>query len=294
MEKLTNPSYITSLLNRYGTEAKKGFGQNFLISEHVLAQMVTAGDIHESDTIVEVGPGLGVLTRELTLRARHVISIEKDRMMLQILQETILRETAGAKEKIILLEQDALHFDPSKYPLTREGNYKLIANLPYNVATPILENFLIKTAYGDPLTNAKPQPTKIVVLVQKEVAEKAAARTGDHSVLSLTYQPFGEIKIVATVPPGSFLPAPKVTSAILQITPHATPLIPEAQLPLYRKLVHTAFSQKRKMLNKSLQQLLPKETVLELLTKAEISPDIRPQNLPLEKWLTLAKFASEL
>lgn len=281
MEKITSASYVKYLLDKYATSAKKQFGQNFLVSDHVLETIVKTADIQPTDTIVEIGPGLGVLTRELCLNAKQVIAIEKDRMMLEVLKETIIEKTAEAKEKITFVEQDALYFDPSKITTP----YKLVANLPYNVATPILENFLIKTAY------AHHQPTKIVVLVQKEVAEKACAKTGDLSVLSLMFQPFGELKMIATVPPGSFFPPPKVTSAILQIIPRTTPLLPQELEKTYSKILHAAFSQKRKMLHKSLQQIMPKEEVASLLAKAEISPDIRPQNLPLEKWLTLASLA---
>lgn len=282
MDKITSPSYIKYLLEKYGTQAKKQFGQNFLISEHVLEQIVTAADIQPEDTIIEVGPGLGVLTRELCLRAKKIVALEKDRIMLEVLKETILEQTPGAKNKITFLEQDALNFDPSTDPLTKHS-YKLVANLPYNVATPILENFLVRAAYSHT------QPQQIVVLVQKEVAEKICAKTGDHSVLSLAFQPFGSAKIVSTVPPGSFFPAPKVTSSILHITPYETPLLPEDILPIYIKLLHAAFSQKRKMLHTSLGQIMSKEEVAALLSKAHISPDIRPQNMSLENWITLAK-----
>lgn len=285
MEKITSVPYIHHLLEKYTTQAKKHFGQNFLISDHVLHGIVKAADIQSTDTVVEIGPGLGVLTRELCLQAQQVISIEKDETMLQILTETIMEETPGAKRKITILNQDALHFDPSTNTHLKNKKYKLVANLPYNVATPILENFLVKTA------GTQSQPTKIVVLVQKEVAEKACAKTGDLSVLSLAFQPFGELKIIATVSPGSFFPAPKVTSAILQIIPYETPLLSKEFQKAYAKLIHAAFSQKRKMLHTSLGQIMSKEEITELLAKAEVSPDIRPQNLPLEKWLTLASLA---
>lgn len=284
IHKLTDTSYIKYLLNKYtATQAKKKFGQNFLMSEHVLNQIVETAQIEPTDTIVEIGPGLGVLTRELCLRAHKVIAIEKDRDMLRALRETILDDTRDAKEKITILQQDALQFDPS----TISSPYKLVANLPYNVATPILENFLVKTAH------TKHQPTRIAVLIQKEVAEKACAKTGDHNVLSLTIQPFGKPEIIAHVPPGSFFPSPKVTSSILLITPYETPLLPEELTKPYFRFIHAAFSQKRKMLGKSLQQIAPKEAIRELLSKANIPPEIRPQELTLDHWLTLARLSKE-
>lgn len=285
MEKITDVSYIKHLLEKYTTQAKKHFGQNFLVSDHVLGSIVKAANIQPTDIILEIGPGLGVLTRELCLRAEKVIALEKDQTMLQILTETILEETPEAKQKMVILNQDALQFDPAKNPHLKDKPYKLVANLPYNVATPILENLLVKAS------RAHHQPTSITVLVQKEVAEKACARTGDLSVLSLTFQPFGIPKIIATVPPGSFFPPPKVTSSILQIIPHATPLLSEENEKTYFKLIHAGFSQKRKTLTNSLQNLIPKDQLLPLFAKAEISPDVRPQNLSMEKWLLLASLA---
>ncbi len=284
IHKLTDTSYIKYLLNKYTTtNAKKKFGQNFLISEHVLNQIIETAQIEPTDTIVEIGPGLGVLTRELCLRAGKIISIEKDRDMLRVLQETILDDTRGAREKTTILEQDALRFNIE----TINTPYKLVANLPYNVATAILQNFLVNTAH------TKHQPTRIAVLVQKEVAEKACAKTGDHNVLSLTLQPFGKPEIIAHVPPGSFFPSPKVTSSILLITPYETPLLPQELTKPYFRFIHAAFSQKRKMLGKSLQQIASKETIIQLLTKANIPPEIRPQELTLEHWLTIASLAGQ-
>lgn len=278
MEKITSTSYIKHLLEKYSTQAKKTFGQNFLINEHVLEQIVAAANIQPTDTIVEIGPGLGVLTRELCLRAKKVIAIEKDRTMLEVLKETILENTAEASGKITFFEQDALTFDPSAIG----EPYKLVANLPYNVATPILENFLVKAAYS------QHQPTKIVVLVQKEVAEKACARTGDLSVLSLTLQPYGTPKVIAHVPSGSFFPPPKVTSSILEITPHPAPLLPENLRSRYFQLIHAAFSQKRKTLGKSLQQIMSKEDAHLCLSEAGIPEIMRPQDIELTSWLKLA------
>ncbi len=300
MEKLTNIPYIKSLLARFTATdagqqtsplgAKKKFGQNFLVNDPTLTQIITAAQLTPEDTVIEIGPGLGVLTRELCLHGKHVIAIEKDRDMIAALNETIIKNTPGAKEKITILQQDALQFDPSTHPLTINAPYKLVANLPYNVATPILENFLVKTAKRSEAALPAPhQPSCIVVLVQKEVAEKACAKPGDHNVLSLTLQPYGTAKIIATVSPSSFFPPPKVTSSILTITPYATPLLSENLAPTYFRLIHAAFSQKRKMLGKSLQQLAPKETILAALTKANIPPEIRPQELTLENWLILAE-----
>lgn len=280
MEKLTDITNIKYLLQLFANKgsAKKSFGQNFLTSEHVLDQIIKAAEISDQDTIIEIGPGLGVLTHELTQRAKKVIAIEMDHEMMNILQKTLAKEPTA--KNLTLIEQDALKFDPSTNPITKNQPYKLVANLPYNVATPILEKFLVNITH---------QPTLIVVLVQKEVAEKICEKTGDLSVLSLMFQPYGHASVVSTVPPSAFYPAPKVTSAILKIKPYATPLLPENLRTTYLKLLHAAFSQKRKMLHTSLQQIMSKEEVHSLLAKAKISPDIRPQNLALEQWIHLAQ-----
>lgn len=286
MEKLTDITYIKSLLAIFADSgsAKKRFGQNFLTSEHVLQQIINAAEITDQDTIVEIGPGLGVLTHELTQRAKKVITIEMDHEMVSILKKTLAREPTA--KNLTILEQDALRFNISADPTLNHEPYKLVANLPYNVATPLLKKFLVDAIP----TNS--QPTRIVVLVQKEVAEKACAKPGDHNVLSLTLQPFGTASIIASVPPSSFYPSPKVTSSILLITPYETPLLPENLTKSYFRFIHAAFSQKRKMLGKSLQQIVPKEAIRELLSKANIPPEIRPQELTIDHWLTIASHYS--
>lgn len=282
MEKLTDISNIKYLLNIFVNKAsaKKQFGQNFLTNEHVLAQIVEAAEINDKDTIIEIGPGLGVLTHELTQRAKKVTSIEMDREMVNILEKTLAREPTA--KNLTIINQDALKFSPEINPLTAKP-YKLVANLPYNVATAILHNFLVKTAY------TQHQPTLIVVLVQKEVAEKACATTGDHNVLSLTLQPFASLKIISHVAPSSFYPAPKVTSSILKITPRTLPLLEKDYFSTYFKLIHSAFTQKRKTLTNGLQSIIPKQDLTELLTKAKIDPMARPQHLSIEQWTDLAK-----
>lgn len=289
MEKLTNINVIKNLLMAHSRtdNAKKEFGQNFLVNEHVLEQIVEAAEISDQDTIVEIGPGLGVLTRELCLRAKKVISIEKDRDMLKILDTTIMKDTPGAQAKITIINEDALRWNPESNPLTTGKPYKLVANLPYNVATAIIHNFLVKSAY------TKTKPSLIVVLVQKEVADKACATWGDHNVLSLTLQPFATLKVISDVSPGSFYPSPKVTSSILKITPRAIPLLPQELFATYFKLIHSAFTQKRKTLPNGLQSIIPKKDIPALLIEAGIDPMARPQHLKLDQWVALARIVDK-
>jgi hypothetical protein len=283
--KITNPSYITSLLNRYGTEAKKGFGQNFLISEHVLAQMVKAGDIQESDTIVEVGP------RSWRPHPRALSP----------------RTTRHLDRKRSNDAPDSPGDDPSRNRRSKRKNNPPRTGCPSlrPIETSPHARRQLQAHRQSPLQRRDPDPRKSPHQdgIRTGPTEKdrrprpkrgrrKGRRTNRRSLGPLTHLPAiwrdqdhrdRSARIVPPCAEGHLRHPPDHPA---RHTAH-----PEAQLPLYRKLVHTAFSQKRKMLNKSLQQLLPKEIVLELLKKAEISPEIRPQNLPLEKWLTLASIA---
>lgn len=267
MPNLTQISTIKNLLALLDTRAKKSFGQHFLINEHVLETIIKTAQLDANDTVVEVGPGLGVLTQELCAHAKNVIAIEKDADMVSLLPQTI------PAKNLTIVHEDALNFDP-----TAHSPYKLIANLPYNVATPILQNFLTSTH----------PPTRIVVLIQKEVAEKCCASPGDMNVLALTIQPYAEPHIIATVPQQAFYPPPRVTSSVLLLEPRATPLLTEKTAPVYFSLIHAAFAQKRKTLLNSLQKILSKEEITTLLKTEGISPGDRPQHLTLAQWLAIA------
>lgn len=273
MQNLTQISTIKNLLAILGTRAKKSFGQHFLINEHVLETIIKTAQLDPNDTVFEIGPGLGVLTQELCAHAKNVIAIEKDDDMVSLLPQTI------PAKNLTIIHADALDFDPAAYPTIAYAPYKLIANLPYNVATPILEKFL---------HSAHP-PTRIVVLIQKEVAEKICATSGDMNVLALTIQPYATPRIIATVPQQAFYPHPRVTSSILLLEPRTTPLLTEKTAPVYFSLIHAAFSQKRKTLLNSLQKILNKEAILSLLEAENIASTQRPQRLSLAQWLSLAK-----
>lgn len=275
---LTNAQTIQSILAEHGTRAKKHFGQNFLTNRDTLNRIIAAAQLQPTDIILEIGPGIGALTRELCTRTQRVTAIETDPDMVAILHH------ACPVKNLTVINGDALTINPAEFTIDSAANaqqpYKLIANLPYNVATPLITRFL---------TGGIAQPAHIVVLVQKEVAEKICARTGDHNMLSLTIQPFGTPKIVARIPPSHFTPAPKVTSSILIIEPYKNPLVNPTDWPTYHALLSAAFSQKRKTLANSLQKLMPKATAIALLTQAGIKPETRPQNLDFTGWLNLLK-----
>lgn len=246
------------LLEKHGLKPNKSLGQNFLLDENVLDKIVEAAEVGANDNVIEVGPGLGVLTRKLAERAGHVTAIELDRGLVCLLE----RENE-LLENVEFVHQDALKYDP---PL--DVDYKLVANIPYYITSPLISHFLM----------AENRPTKIVVLIQKEVAEKICAKEGKLNVLALHVQIFGKPRIVAKVSPGAFYPEPKVESAILEIEVFDEPVV-ENYMSLY-KIIHQAFSQKRKKLTNTLPEL--KEKLIELGLGS-----LRPERLTIEDWKRL-------
>jgi 16S rRNA (adenine1518-N6/adenine1519-N6)-dimethyltransferase len=265
----SNKQELIALLQKHGLYAQKRLGQNFLIDQTALAKIVDAANLTSSDFVVEIGPGLGVLTAELVKKAGNVLSIELDARLIPILKENI---PAGNLE---IINADALQM-----PLP-DIAYKLVANIPYYITSPILNHFL------QPKTPTEKRPTLIVLLVQKEVAEKVCALPSDHSVLSLQVQVFGKPEIVGKVSASSFFPAPDVDSAILRITPRAEPAVKDTAL--FFRLIHATFAQRRKTLSNSLQNGLGKnkEEITAALSKAGIKPTARPQELSLPDWQRL-------
>lgn len=251
--------------------AKKSLGQNFLHDLGVLSEIVKAGELTDKDTVVEIGPGRGFLTDELVKRAGHVVAVELDEDLLPGLKAGYL-----TNKNFTLVHQDALTFVPPKEP------YKLIANIPYYITSPILNHFLYEQ-----FTGGNP-PTLMVVMVQKEVAEKIIAKKEKHSVLSLQVHLFGDPELVCVVPKHAFRPVPQVDSAVLKIRVHPQPKI-KGDLKKLFWLFHVSFAQKRKKLTNNLSNVLHKSTqeIRDLLTKLEINPDTRAEDLTMIEWQKL-------
>lgn len=227
---LTAPSRVQALLKRHDLTPDKGFGQNFLVDASALRAIVDAAEVAPSDTVFEAGPGLGVLTRALAERAAHVVSVELDRRLMPVLAETL----AGL-DNVVLIEADAVRFD---YALLPEGAL-LVANLPYNAATAVLTGALESARFR-----------RLVFLVQREVADRLTAEPGTpaYGSLSLLVRHFGSARQVRRVPPGAFLPPPKVTSSIVRVDvrrgAHADPAL--------FAFIRTCFAHRRKTLLKNL------------------------------------------
>ena len=201
---------LKDLLQHYGLWANRNLGQNFLVTESVYNKILGAAELKSEDSVIEVGPGTGFLTEKLVEQVKKVVAVEYDAGMVRLLQERM----AYAKNLSII------HSDILKFWIRDSGvtpkHYKVVANIPYYITSPLIKLFLQSDC----------RPTLMVLLVQKEVAEKVCGLSGK-GVITLETQLFGEPKIIATVPPGSFWPEPKVDSAILQIKVHPKPLVPE-------------------------------------------------------------------
>jgi len=245
--------------------AKKSLGQNWLRSDVAVKKIVAAGNLGSKDLVLEIGPGQGVLTEILLDQAGKVIAIEKDRRLIVGLEEKFSQEIAAGK--LDLQESDVLDFSPKAI-----GKYKLIANIPYYITGQIIRKFL----------EAKNKPRQIVILVQKEVAERVVGRGGKESILSLAVKFFGQPKIAGRVSRTAFRPAPKVDSAILvidNITNQNEKTVPSEK---FFALVHRGFAHPRKTLKNNLGEDSWR------LAKCAITPETRPENLSLNDWLCLA------
>lgn len=259
---LTNLQTIKSILVKHDLWAKKRFGQNFLINREILDKIVETGEIAPSDHIIEIGPGLGVLTQELAKAAKKVTSIELDRTLFPVVNE-ILKEYKNIK----ILNEDALKFIPPK------SKYKIIANIPYNITSPLINHFL----------QAEFKPTTVTLLVQKEVAEKICPNKLKHTILSLQVALFGEPKVIKIVNRTSFYPSPNVDSAILHIKilkKSDKNFIPLEEALKILSLAKRAFSQRRKKLSNTLKQYK------EILINLDIQ-DLRPEALSIKQWREL-------
>ncbi len=268
------------LLRRSGLRARKGLGQHFLIDEEVLDAILAAAALTPTDTVIEVGPGLGILTVELAKHAGWVIAIELDNRL-----TAVLRKTLSTFDKVVILNEDVLGTNPRAILQERAPDfpetlrpYKLVANLPYYITSPILRHFL----------EASVKPERMIVMVQKEVAEAIVAGPGQRSVLSISVQFYGKPDIVSYVPASCFYPPPEVDSAILKIDVYPRPAVEVDEISFFR-LVRAGFSAPRKQVVNSLSQglFLPRDEVLVLLEKAGIAPQRRAETFTLEEWAQL-------
>lgn len=267
------PLNAAAVLKRFGLRADKRLGQNFLQDESALGKIAAAAEIQADDCVLEIGPGLGSLTRHLAVSARTVTAVELDPDLLPALR-AILEPYPNVR---------VVHGDILKLPIAElvdQPNYIVAANIPYNITSAIIRHLL----------ESDPKPRRVVLTIQKEVAERICAQPGDLSLLGLSVQVYGQPRIVAKIPAGAFHPAPKVDSAILRIDIHDEPLIPRDLLDTFFQLIKAGFGQKRKTLRNSLSSGLrnkPQE-VEALLVSAGIDPMRRAETLSIDEWGRMA------
>ena len=264
------------LLHRFGLHPRKGLGQHFLIDGEVLQLIIQAAELNSRDVVMEIGPGLGILTRELARRAGRVIAIELDSKLAGILKQTL-----ASFNNVTIINEDILQTEPAallQEVVDRPFSYKVVANLPYYITSPVLRHFL----------EASVKPKIMVVMVQKEVAEAIVAKPGEMSLLSVSVQFYGEPRIISYVPAQCFYPAPEVDSAILRVDVYPQPAV-AVDVESFFELVRAGFSVPRKQICNSLAHGLglPKAEVLSLLVKADIVSQRRAETLSLVEWARL-------
>jgi 16S rRNA (adenine1518-N6/adenine1519-N6)-dimethyltransferase len=263
------PLNVLALLRRYNLHPDKSLGQNFLVDERSLQKIVDAAEISADEAVLEIGPGLGSLTRYLANRARYVVAVELDARLLPALEEAL-----APQQNIRLVQGDILNLDPSL--LISDGDYLVVANIPYYITSALIRHLL----------EAHPQPRRLVLTVQEEVAQRICAAPGKMSLLALSVQVYGQPRVVAHLPAGAFYPAPKVDSAVLRVELLPAPRIPSGLLDIFFRLAKAGFSQKRKTLRNALAAGMGWQPTYtsDLLIKAGIDPQRRAETLSLEEW----------
>jgi 16S rRNA (adenine1518-N6/adenine1519-N6)-dimethyltransferase len=298
---------LATLLKKYGLRPRKELGQNFLTDPVHLAKIVDIAGLTPADTVLEIGPGPGTLTRLLAEQAGRVIAVELDPHMV-----TLLKNEYGYLKNLTVVEADILQADLSRLIHPAEGaeelsiingqqsmvngllpsaatpgnqwsisdpqppTYKVVANLPYYLTSAVIRHLL----------EATPPPERVVVTVQKEVAQRIVARPGQMSLLAVSVQFYGQPSLAHHIPAGAFYPTPKVDSAVVRIDTFAQPVIAVADTDHFFRVVKAGFGQKRKQLKNSLTAGLakPMPQVVEALTRANIDPTRRAETLSLEEW----------
>lgn len=251
----------------------KGLGQHFLLDPEVMQESLAAAGVTSDDTVLEVGPGPGFLTKRLAQVARRVIAVEVDRSMMGLLAE--LRRSFP---NLSIVEGNILAIAPGD--LIAEGPYKVVANLPYYITSPAIRHFL----------EAQHPPSILSLLVQREVAERICAQPGKMSLLTLSVQLYAEPTLVLRVPPSSFFPPPQIESALLKLVMYPQIIIPRELLKVFFRLAQAGFSDRRKQLHNALRinLRLSDAQVRILLDEAKIAGSRRAETLSIAEWRQLA------
>ena len=281
MANLGNPQETIAVLQRYGFNFQKKYGQNFLIDTHVLDKIIGAAQIGPDDFVLEIGPGIGTMTQYLAEAAREVVAVEIDTKLIPILEDT-LKEY----DNVTVLNEDILKVDICKIAEEKNAGkpIKVVANLPYYITTPIIMG----------LFESEVPLESITVMVQKEVSDRMQVGPGtkDYGALSLAVQYYAEPYIVANVPPNCFIPRPAVGSAVIRLTRYQEKPVKVEDASFMFKIIRASFNQRRKTLQNGLYNSgelhIPKEKTVAALEEMGLTPTIRGEKLSLEEFARLS------
>lgn len=275
------PADVRQLLARHDIRPSRALGQNFLVDPNTARRIVRLAGLGAGDRVLEVGPGIGSLTVELARSGARVVALERDRYLLPVLDEVLhdagnVRVVSGDAMTVDfreLLDRDDGEHDGA-------GGWRMVSNLPYNIATPLVMRVL----------SDAPMVEKLLVMVQREVGERLAAHVGDdaYGAVSVKVAYYGAARVLGIVPPTVFSPRPKVESALVQIVRHDEPPVAVPSVDELFSLVQSGFGQRRKMLRGALRGVLG-DRASHVLREAGIDPQARAESLPLEQWAQLAR-----
>jgi 16S rRNA (adenine1518-N6/adenine1519-N6)-dimethyltransferase len=274
MDVASSSPGVRELLDKYNLRPRKGLGQNFLADPNILRKIVEAADLAPDATVLEIGPGLGMLTRFLSRAAGRVVAVELDEALFGL-----LRQELSGLPNLELVQGDILQLDVGG--LVEGPSYTVVANLPYYITSAAIRH----------VQEASPPPQRIVLTVQREVAERIVAAPGELSLLAVSVQFYGRPRIVARIPAGAFVPPPKVDSAVVRIDTHPAPPVEVADVEAFFRVVRAGFGQKRKQIKNSLAAglRLPGGEAAAALARAGIDPQRRAQTLGLAEWAELTR-----
>ena len=280
MKKLTSPAVLKQILADSGFRFSKSLGQNFLISDSVLEDMIYSAGIDDTSNVLEIGPGFGTLTQQLCLHAKKVVSVEIDETVIPI-----LKDNTAEFDNLTIINGDIMKTDIKKLISEQFGNeeVKVVANLPYYITTPIIMALLEQEL---PIS-------MLVIMIQKEVADRIAAKpcTKDYGALTVAVNFYCEPSVICNVPASCFIPPPKVSSSVIMLTMREKPAVEVKDKKKYFSVVKAAFGQRRKTLRNALANsgvAGSKEDVAELLQSVGIEPGRRGETLSLEEFALIA------
>lgn len=257
--------------------AKKSLGQNFLISPGIIDRIVAAGEIQPGETVIEIGPGKGALTAALLRAGARVKAIEKDHRLIPVLDQTFGAEKARGDFE--LFYDDVMEITPEKFSARVPESYKLIANIPYYITGQIIRLFL----------SLPHKPQNMVLMVQKEVANRIIARDEKESILSLSVKAYAKPELVVNVARGNFFPIPNVDSAVIKLTEIHTPFDNQREEGRFFEIVKAGFAQKRKKLNRNLESVASAEVISKSFADLGLSDNTRAEDVSLDQWIRLSK-----